>query len=65
MIFKTRGNKGAPVPTAPQQIHISLWNSEKLWAWAGGMNPKDPGPWSLTVQCVAYAKKYEGKPLCD
>jgi endo-1,3-1,4-beta-glycanase ExoK len=64
LIHSTRGNKGAPIPTAPQQIYLSLWNSERLWGWAGGMDPKDPGPWTMTVQCIAYAQKYAGKPLC-
>jgi endo-1,3-1,4-beta-glycanase ExoK len=64
LIHSTRGKKGVPIPIAPQQIYISLWNSERLYGWAGGMDAKDPGPWTLTLACAAYAQKKPKKPLC-
>lgn len=47
----------------PQKFMLTQWATKQLGAWAGEIEPSR-GPWTLGVACVAYAPKYEGKPLC-
>jgi endo-1,3-1,4-beta-glycanase ExoK len=62
MVHEVKGQTAASL-TRPQQLMISLWATKNLHAWAGEIDPSR-GPWMLDVACVAYAPKYEGKPLC-
>jgi endo-1,3-1,4-beta-glycanase ExoK len=47
----------------PQNIEFSLWNSERMPRWLGRIDPAQ-APWLMTVSCVAYAPRYEGRSLC-
>lgn len=47
----------------PQNIEFSLWNSERMPRWLGRIDPAQ-APWVMTVSCVAYAPRYEGRSLC-
>lgn len=47
----------------PQNIEFSLWNSERMPRWLGRIDPAQ-APWVMTVVCVAYAPRYEGRSLC-
>ena len=53
----------APLPRAAQRLYLHLWNTETLTDWLGPINP-DEGPWRLSVACIAFAPRYEGRPLC-
>jgi endo-1,3-1,4-beta-glycanase ExoK len=62
MVHEVTGQTAANL-TRPQKLMISNWATRELRAWAGEIDPSG-GPWMLDVACVAYAPKYEGKPLC-
>jgi endo-1,3-1,4-beta-glycanase ExoK len=62
MVHEVRGQTVANL-TRPQKLMISNWATRELRAWAGEID-LSRGPWMLDVACVAYAPKYEGKPLC-
>jgi beta-glucanase (GH16 family) len=47
----------------PQRIELSLWNSDQLPRWLGSIDHAQ-APWRMTVACVAYAPRYEGRSLC-
>jgi hypothetical protein len=42
---------------------LTQWATKELRAWAGEVDPSR-GPWMLDIACIAYAPKYDGKPLC-
>jgi endo-1,3-1,4-beta-glycanase ExoK len=48
----------------PQRIFASLWNSERMPRWLGVIDPAE-APWTMTVNCIAYAPRYEGVSLCS
>jgi beta-glucanase (GH16 family) len=47
----------------PQQIFVSLWNSQRMPHWLGRIDPS-AAPWTMTVACVGYAPEYRGRPVC-
>lgn len=53
----------APLPRAAQRLYLHLWNTETLTDWLGSIDP-DERPWRLSVGCIAFAPRYEGRPLC-
>jgi endo-1,3-1,4-beta-glycanase ExoK len=62
LAHQERGDNG-PLPRSTQRLYLHLWNSETLTDWLGPIEPNE-GPWRLSVTCVAYAPRYEGRPLC-
>lgn len=50
-------------PDRPLSLYVDIWPTERLVKWAGGA-PQGPGPWPLTLSCVAYQASYKGKPVC-
>lgn len=52
-----------PLPTRPQRLFFSLWNTSTLNSWLGPIVPNE-GPWRLGMECVATAREYEGRELC-
>jgi endo-1,3-1,4-beta-glycanase ExoK len=62
LVHEERG-ANVPLPRAAQRLYLHLWNTETLTDWLGSIDP-DEGPWRLSVACVAFAPRYEGRPLC-
>jgi endo-1,3-1,4-beta-glycanase ExoK len=62
MIHEEKGRAPANL-TRPQKIMLTQWATKELRAWAGEVDPSR-GPWMLDIACIAYAPKYDGKPLC-
>jgi endo-1,3-1,4-beta-glycanase ExoK len=63
LVHEERGGSD-PLPRATQRLFLHLWNTETLTEWLGPIEP-DEGPWRLSVSCIAYAPRYEGRPLCS
>lgn len=52
------------LPQRPQQILVSLWNSNTLGDWLGPI-PITMRRAHLLVDCLAYAPTYQGAALCS
>lgn len=63
LLHEETGANGA-LPRSEQRLFIHLWNTETLTDWLGPINPRE-GPWRLSVACMAYAPRYEGRQLCN
>lgn len=62
LVHVSRGGRVAEL-TRPQRMFASLWNSERMPRWLGRIDPAQ-APWVMTVSCIAYAPRYEGRSLC-
>ena len=63
LIHESHGQK-VPIPDLQQQFFFDLWNSTMLYRWVGPIDERY-APWVVTISCMAYAERYEGKPLCS